>query len=165
MKKIILPVLLATMGTAAGSAAGYFLRPADEPVAMPDDTPEAEPTYTEVAPAPVEEENKNVEYAKLSNQFVVPVVEDGQMKSLVIMTLSVEVPTGEKAAVFEVEPRLRDAFFSALIEHANIGGFDGNFTSSANMRSLREALFDASQTAVGPMISDVLILDIARQDV
>ena len=164
MKKIILPVLLATMGTAAGSAAGYFLRPA-ETVAMPDETPEAEPTYTEVTSAPLEEENKDVEYAKLSNQFVVPVVEDGRMKSLVIMTLSVEVPTGEKAAVFEVEPRLRDAFFSALIEHANIGGFDGNFTSSANMRSLREALFDASQTAVGPMISDVLILDIARQDV
>lgn len=163
MKKLLLPAVLALVGTSAGSAAGFFLRaaPAETEIAPMEATVE---DYA-APPAPEEPEPQDVEYAKLNNQFVVPVVEDGRMHALVIMTLSVEVPTGEKAAVFEVEPKLRDAFFSALIEHANIGGFDGNFTNSANMRSLREALFDASQTAVGPMIRDVLILDIARQDV
>ena len=163
MKKILLPILLAILGTSGGAGAGFFLRPPPE---VPDvSLTETSETFEADEIEETEPEPTDVEYAKLNNQFVVPVVHDGRMQSLVIMTLSLEVTTGGKTSIFEVEPKLRDAFFTALIEHANIGGFDGNFTNSANMRSLREALFDASQEVVGSIVQDVLILDIARQDV
>ena len=65
-----------------------------------------------------------MEYVKLSNQFVVPVVKGKTVVSLVVLSLSLEVPEGQKDAVFRREPKLRDSFLQVLFDHANIGGFD-----------------------------------------
>jgi len=73
--------------------------------------------------------------------------------------------TGGREAVFSHEPRLRDAFLQVMFDHANIGGFNGAFTSTANMRLLREALQEAADRIMNGHISDVLIVDIVRQDV
>jgi hypothetical protein len=75
------------------------------------------------------------------------------------------VPLGQKEQTFAVEPKLRDAFLQVLFDHANTGGFDGVFTATNVMRSLRAALLDAAGTAVPDLVRDVLILDIQRQDV
>ena len=66
--------------------------------------------------------------------------------------------------MFAVEPRLRDAFLQVLFDHSNLGGFDGVFTSAANMRALRNALRTEAQRIIGPNVYDVLITDIVRQD-
>lgn len=105
------------------------------------------------------------EYVKMSNQFVVPVVQDGAVRSLVVLTISVEVNFGTQGAVFAYEPKMRDVFLQELFDHANAGGFDGQFTSAENMRTLRRALKLAAQEAVGDQVHDVLITDIVRQDV
>ena len=63
------------------------------------------------------------------------------------------------------EPKLRDAYLQVLFDHANVGGFNGSFTSSGNMSILRRALLQTSQNLFGNLILDVLITDIARQDV
>ena len=52
-----------------------------------------------------------------------------------------------------------------MFDHANSGGFRGDFTQSANMFLLRSALKEAATKTVGAVVSDVLILDIARRDV
>lgn len=81
------------------------------------------------------------------------------------MSLNVEVATGQSGAVFEREPRLRDSFLRVMFAHANIGGFDGQFTEAAAMAPLREALLEAAQGILGGSSTyDVLITDITRQD-
>lgn len=152
----LLPLLLALAGLGAGAAAGLALRPAPEPPAAGD--PQAE----SAAPAP--DPSVTPEYVRLSNQFVVPVVEAGRVASLVILSLNIEVTPGSTAEVFAREPRLRDALLQVLFDHANAGGFRGSFTDGANLVLLRRALREAAQRVLGDTVQDVLIIDIVRQD-
>lgn len=173
----LIPILLAVIGLGGGVGAGLALRPEpEEPVALEhpcgdvaDDAKESaedgEGTKDETEGAEDgEEEASDYDYVKLNNQFIVPVVVDGRVEALVVMSITVEVPTGQGAAVYEREPRLRDAFLQVMFDHANAGGFSGAFTSSGQMNVLRAALKEVAQKVAGPMINDVLILDIVRQD-
>jgi hypothetical protein len=104
------------------------------------------------------------EYVRLNNQFVVPIVRNGAVRSLVVMSLSIEVDAGNNSTVFDREPRLRDSFLQVLFAHANAGGFDGSFTQAQAMDPLRQALREAARLTLGPVMRDVLIVDITRQD-
>ena len=166
MIKKILPLVLLLIGLGAGVGAGIFLRPEPEPKEMSETEDHAEEHKEEKAephgpdnPAPL------MDYAKLNNQFVVPVVKDKVVVALVVLALSIEVPEGSKDIVFQREPKLRDSFLQVLFDHANIGGFDGSFTDANNLAVLRSALREAGQKDVGvDVVKDVLILEIARQD-
>ena len=167
MKKLLLPVILLVLGVGAGVGAGLFLAPP----AAPETDMAANPCgdLTEhVASNDVdlaEEDASANEYAKLSNQFIVPIVDDGLVSALVVLSLSVEVSAGNKDIVYLAEPKLRDGFLQAMFDHANIGGFSGNFTSAQNLRPLREDLSRLAKTIVPGIAKDVLIVDIVRQDV
>lgn len=164
MLKKIIPVVLLLIGLGAGVGAGVFLRPTPEkPVETAKEESEAEQTENE-SPDP-DNPPAEMEYVKLNNQFVVPVVEDKQVVALVVMSLSVEVPEGNKDAVFRREPKLRDSILQVLFDHANIGGFSGAFTDGNNLAVLRNALRDVAQKDIGKdIVKDILILEIARQD-
>lgn len=167
MKKLLLPLLLGLVGAGGGIGAGLMLKP--EPIAeeLADGTPcgdvhqEEQPETAEDVIAEIPDER---EYAKLNNQFVIPVVKDGHVESMVVMSMSLEVIPGERGAVFAVEPKLRDSFLQVMFDHANLGGFSGNFTSGTNMRSLRNELSRVARNVVGNTVTDVLITDIVRQD-
>ena len=150
----LLPILLILIGVGGGMGAGVMLRPA----------PAAEVAHE----APVEEAEvdpeKMPEYAKLNNQFVIPVVEKGQVAAMVILALSLEVEKGKTEEVFTREPKLRDVFLQILFDHANAGGFNGSFTDGANLILLRKSLLEAAKSVLGAIVLDVLISDIARQD-
>ncbi len=166
MRKL-LPVILALTGLAMGGSAGLLLRPTPEEAAANacgDADGAAADSTAEAGHESAEGEIPVKEYVKLNNQFIVPVVEQGIVQSLVILSLSLEVPTGVSQDVYAVEPRLRDSFLQVLFDHANAGGFDGAFTGANNMEILRVALFEAAQKSLGPKVSDVLIVDIVRQD-
>lgn len=169
----LLPVLIVLGGLVGGIAAGFAFRPSHE-----------EGTSEHAAPAPHGDEHGGGaaaeaghgadaapendeplhEYVKLNNQFVVPVVEDGRVAALVVLSLSLEVKPGMTERVYELEPKLRDALLRVLFDHANSGGFSGSFTDGANLVLLREALREAASGAIGPEVTDVLIVDIVRQD-
>lgn len=168
MKKIV-PIILLLVGIGAGIGAGLFLRPEPEPAPAeqaedeasdaPAEETEAEEAYGPDNPAP------EMDYVKLNNQFVVPIVKDEVVVALVVLSLSLEVPLGSKEAVFRREPKLRDSFLQVLFDHANMGGFDGAFTDANNLAVLRNALREAGQKDMdSATIRDVLILEIARQD-
>lgn len=166
MMRLLLPLLFALIGLGAGIGAALALRPAPEPEAalMPNPCgPEAAapPPAPDATPA---EPDPTTEFVKLPNQFVVPVVEDGAVVSLVVMSLSVEVPRGEGDAVLAREPRLRDGFLRVLLDHANSGGFRGAFTANGTMDRLRGALLETARRELGELARNVLILDINRQD-
>lgn len=66
--------------------------------------------------------------------------------------------------MFEREPKLRDAFLQAMFLHAQSGGFDGAFIAPGPMADLRGALRMAARDVIGPAVHDVLVTEIARQD-
>lgn len=104
------------------------------------------------------------DYVKLPNQFIVPVMEDGEVAALMLLSLSVEVPAGANDGIASIEPKLRDSFLRVLFDHANTGGFAGMFTASGAMRPLRAALLDAAAAASEGLVTDVLIVDMVRED-
>jgi hypothetical protein len=162
MKKLI-PVLLALIGLTAGGGAGYFLRPPPEEALAENPCGEGAAPATQEA-EPVAEGEPTVEYVKLNNQFVIPIVENGQVTALVILSLSLEVKVGATEKVYAAEPKLRDNLLQVMFDHANAGGFKGAFTDTANMETLRKALLEASRSVLGNVVTGVLVSDIVRQD-
>lgn len=180
MIRVILPLLLLCLGIGIGIAAALFAA-ADIRVADSIDDTGSEPTqHTSSDDEHQELQNHNIdtesylpvrpgssdelEYVRLNNQFVVPVVQDAVVKSLVVMSLTIEVQLGENEQVFSREPRLRDAFLRVMFRHANSGGFDGQFTRPLALNPLRAGLRDAARDVLGTVVHDVLIVDIVRQD-
>ena len=166
MLKLLIPLVLALLGLGAGVGAGLALKaPAKDTkaadCALPADAGHAAgPPETKLGtPKPLERD-----YVKLNNQFVVPVVHDGKIRALVVMSLSLEVTKGQGEAVYPREPKLRDAFLRVMFDHANAGGFDGDFTANGNMLPLREGLLNAARQILGDAVTDVLIIEIVRQD-
>ena len=184
MIRKLLPVLLALFGLGGGIGAGLFLKPAPDHAAASEapaaggeaaaelapaegDAANAEPAAapgTQVVPKAAEGEAPAHDYVKLNNQFVVPVVLNGQVASMVILALSLEVVVGRTEQVYALEPKLRDVFLQVLFDHANSGGFTGDFTASRNMVVLRDALREVAIKTLGATVTDVLITDVARQD-
>ena len=155
----LLPILLLIIGAAAGGGAGMFLKP--EPKAECTEEP-----CDEIASEDVTETESDVEptYVAMKNQFVVPVIQDAKVRSLVVLSLSLETSSEDTEIIFSREPKLRDVFLRALFDHAHIGGFDGAFTESGRLSILRVALLEAAQSVIGNDVSDILITDIVRQE-
>lgn len=170
MKKI-LPLIMLLIGAGAGVGAGVYLRPApDENVEADQEKEElkSEEQKAEPKQTKIEDEVSGVEgmqYIKLSNQFVVPIVKDERVASMVVMTLSVEVPDGLGQEVYDLEPKIRDVFLRVLFDHATIGAFDGAFLNNGNLDVIRRSLREIAHKVFGAeLINDVLIFEIARQD-
>ncbi len=171
MKKMLLPLVLLVLGIGGGVGAGVFLKPEPEPEIVAEDLAEDNPcgdmatdTHDDADHVPAIDLGEEREYAKLNNQFVIPVVEDGLVSALVVMAISLEVTPDSSTGVLASEPKLRDAFLQVMFNHANIGGFSGNFTTGTNMRALRTELLRNAQRISGSNVTDVLITDIVRQD-
>lgn len=158
MLRIALPILLAIVGVAGGAAAGFLLRPA-----TPDTDTNTE-VVEETAPDAEETPAEPAEYVRLTNQFIVPVLNDGQVVNIVVLSLGLEVEPGSENTVYSHEPKLRDVLLQVLFSHANNGGFEGDFTDAANMMVVRTALREAAESVLPELVRDVLINDITRQD-
>ena len=159
MIRKLFPAVLALVGLVGGLGAGVVLRSAPEAgdaTLAPRVAAEGHATLQDLETAP--------DYVKLNNQFIVPILEDGRVVSMVIASLSLEVAKGTTDAVYAREPKLRDAFLQVMFDHANAGGFRGAFTDAANLVFLRKALLEMARTTLGDMVTDVLIVDIVRQD-
>jgi hypothetical protein len=154
----LLPVIMLLLGVGAGVGAGLFLVPTLEP-----ETGEAKPDVEQHADDAEHQETVS-EFVKLNNQFVIPVIDDQRVSSLVVLSLSVETRVPMRDVVYEREPKLRDAFLQVLFDHANMGGFDGSFTKSEMLAILRNALKDVARKELGDDVQNILITDITRQD-
>lgn len=163
----ILPVAIALVGLGGGVGAGLFLRPAPVPEDHAAEAGDTSPDEAHAAEAGGDhggQEEGAPEYVKLNNQFVVPVVEKSRVAAMVVLSLSLEIAAGNTETVYQREPKLRDVFLQVLFDHANTGGFAGSFTDGSNLITLRTSLKEAAALVLGPVVTDVLITDIARQD-
>lgn len=189
MMRMLLPILLLVFGLGGGVGAGLMLggndAPAPDAEEHSDEEEHADEEHADDGhgeegdhagdddhaaedhgePARVEPAGEGTEYVRINNQFVVPIVRNGAVRSLVVLSLSVEMNTGGSSIVFNQEPRLRDSFLRVMFAHANSGGFDGRFTEADAMAPLRAALREAAQSILGNDVAhDVLITEIVRQD-
>lgn len=170
MKKL-LPIIMLLVGVGAGVGAGIALKP--EPAPPAEDAEMAEGAeYDEKSAAKKEMKEEAAdgppsgrEYVKLVDQFIIPVVNDSSVTSLILVTLTLEVASGATESVFQAEPRIRGALLQAMFDHANIGGFNGAFTNSSKLEPLRQTFVDVARSVYGEDIYDVLIVQITRQDV
>lgn len=151
----LLPILLALFGLGLGLGAGFFLRPPDAP---------ATAGTEDAGQAAEDDAAAATQFSRIANQFIVPIVERGEMVSLVIASLGIESTPEVAAQVSSMEPKLRDAFLQVLFDHANSGGFRGAFTEQQNLAGLRLALLEAARKILGPGVKHVLISDLIRQD-
>jgi len=153
MKKLLVPLILGLAGLCIGSGAGWMSRPASAPA----EAAETEaPAYT---PPPA-----NLETLSMPNHFVVPVLAEGRVRSMVVLSLALELAQGHEVSLSKHEPRLRSVFLQVLFDHANRGGFEGVFTSGETLIPLRRALREAARAEFGPELHDVLITEILRQE-
>jgi hypothetical protein len=154
-----LPIVLPVLGLGAGVGAGILVPP---PAHQAANCPAPE---TQAALAAPEPPDTPVEYMKLNNQFIVPLVEGNDVTSMVIVSLSLEIAQGRQQDIYNIEPKLRDAFLRVLFDHASLGGFEGNFLSHLGLDTLRLALREMGQTTAGPVLRDVLIVDLVKQSI
>lgn len=169
MKKII-AIVLVLVGIAGGGAAGLMLKPSS-PVSEDADTPTekmAEKDATsEEASDEVSEDGpvEAVTYVKVGRQTIIPVLDKGETKALMLFELAVDVTSGQGARAQEMEPRLRDAFLRELFQMSYTGAFDETFTEDRIIDELRRNLVRAAQKHLGKKaVKDVLILNVMRQN-
>lgn len=164
----LIPILIAIVGLGAGIGGGVVFRPEPAEVVVMNPCGNDDGEHTNEAKNPAKDEGgegTDAVYVKLNNQFVIPVVNEGDVSSLVVLSLTLEVDANGQDQVYQHEPKLRDVFLQVLFEHANAGGFDGAFTDGRQMTLLRDALRESAKKTFGSRIRDVLIVDLVRQDV
>ncbi|MTI01431.1 MULTISPECIES: flagellar basal body-associated protein FliL [Alphaproteobacteria] len=176
MIKKLVPVAFLLVGLAVGVGVGVFLTPAQKAdaekgsqdseykEAKGEDKSNAKKLDSDPKKSMEKSKTEDFEYLKLTKQFVVPVVNSEEISALVTMSVSLETRPGISEAFYAVEPKLRDSFLQVLFDHANTGGFDGNFTHSDNLSVLRKSLLEVAQKDLGDDVSRVLIMSVSRQD-
>lgn len=103
-------------------------------------------------------------YLKFKRQFVVPVMNGGEIEALVIMNLNYELDSDAPENIYTYEPKLRDAIMRELLSLSDQEIFGENLTTPQSYEMLRSTLLRAGKQVVPEGIRDVLILDLARQD-
>jgi hypothetical protein len=155
----LLPILLPVLGLGAGVGAGILMPPPAPQHPADCKVPEETAAGQIDAALP----DTPVEYMKISNQFIVPLVDGNDVTSMVIVSLSLEIAQGSQQEIYAIEPKLRDAFLRVLFDHASLGGFEGNFLSHEGLDTLRLALREMGRRTAGPVLRDVLIVDLVKQ--
>lgn len=174
MQKII-ALLIVLAGAAGGIALGVQMHsPATDPGASPEPGQGAEGDAAmagkggsgaaDGAAGGKDEAAGDRDYVKINKQFVVPVVHERETKALMLFELALDVPKGMTMTAYAAEPRLRDAFLRVMFEMSYSGAFLTTYTDDRFVVELRDRLRVAAREILGDKVSEVLILDIMRQE-
>ena len=104
------------------------------------------------------------EYFKFSREFVVPVMRQGRVSSLVILNINLEIDSRKSHDLFSIEPKLRDNIMTTLVALSNDGSKLEAITEVGNYETVRALILLNLGDVVSEGIENVLILDVARQD-
>lgn len=155
----ILPVILALLGLAGGIGAGHALRPMPPP---PEGQAQAPVEGT--PPAPNTGRPADTMVLNLPNPFLVPLIGEGRVRAMVVVSMALELLPGSPVDLQRDEARIRALFLQLIFDYANLGGFDGVFTSGEQLQTLRRTLREAARAEFGNSVHDVLITDLMRQE-
>lgn len=102
-------------------------------------------------------------YFRFSREFVVPIIREGSVSSLVIVNINLEIDASLSSSLFSQEPRLRDNIMTTLMELSNSSALD-DITRVENYETIRSTVLMNLRDPYPSGIRNVLILDIAKQD-
>lgn len=105
------------------------------------------------------------EYYKFTREFIVPIMKDERVESLVIININLETEPGVSQSLFTMEPKLRDNIMTTLIDLSNDGHTLERMTSAENYETIRSMIKKNLTSVVSTGIENVLIVDLAKQDV
>lgn len=169
----LLPIIVILIAAVAGGGGGYFFKlqtsaaKGDEQAATDDgheDTTDAHNGKKKKKKGGHGgEEEADTVYMKFGRQFVVPVVEGGRPRSMMIMDINIEVDSELGETVYAYEPRLRDAILSHLIMKAGQGDLPQVLEDTAMMDQIKGELLGISRKIIGDGALEVLIQDIGIQ--
>jgi len=174
--KLVITSIVAIIFIAAGSFAGVMLKPATEVSAAAAFTGEAagaekagDYAGDKKAAKKGDKYDKGASsgdsaYYKFSREFVVPIMRGGQVKSLVILHISLETDPETSDNLFTEEPKLRDNIMTTLIELSNDGRTLEELTNVNNYETIRSMILMNLNDAISDGIKNVLIVDVAKQD-
>ncbi|MEZ5999506.1 hypothetical protein [Hyphomonas sp.] len=106
----------------------------------------------------------DVVYFKFTREFIVPIMHDRKVESLVILNINLEADSSISQKLFSMEPKVRDNVMTTLIELSNDGRTFENITDVESYETIRAMVLLNLQKAVPSGIQNVLIVDIAQQD-
>lgn len=158
--KLVIALVLIVIGIAGGGALGMMLKPMPAMEGKAADAPKM--AEKEMAAEAADEAPPT--FVTVARQMIVPVVEQGETRALMLFEIALDVPEEHRELVLEREPRLRDAFLRELFEMSYTGAFLDTYTSDRVMEDLRGKLLAAARVHLGDRVSDVLILDALRQE-
>lgn len=104
-------------------------------------------------------------YYKFTREFVVPIISNGRVSSLVILNLNLEADASMERKLYDMEPKLRDNIMTTLITLSNDGATFESMTSVKNYESIRSTVLQNLASVVKDGITNVLIVDLAKQDI
>lgn len=104
-------------------------------------------------------------FMKFSRQFVVPVVSRDNVSALVIIDINLELDPSATENAYSREPKLRDALLKTLLQLSNEGAFGKGILEEENLTEVRTRLLGSVQKILNDDVVDVLILNVARQDI
>lgn len=108
--------------------------------------------------------SSDVIYYKFTREFVVPIIRNGKVSSLVILNLNLEADAEISQKLFEMEPKLRDNIMTTLITLSNDGTTFESMTSVENYETIRSMVLQNLKSVIASGINNVLIVDLAKQD-
>lgn len=103
-------------------------------------------------------------YFKFSREFIVPLMDEKRVRSLVILNINLEADASMSNRLFSMEPKLRDNIMTTLIGLSSDGYTFQSFNEVESYEAIRSTVLQNVTEITGPGISNVLILDIAKQD-
>ena len=176
--KLIITSVIAIIFVALGSIAGVALKPAVEVAASTtgESGDKAEGDYAADKKASDKKDAKKGDgygsdsssgdsaYYKFSREFVIPIMRGGQVRSLVILHISLETDESTADDLFSEEPKLRDNIMTTLIALSNDGRTLEELTNVNNYETIRAMILMNLQDAISDGIRNVLIVDVAKQD-
>lgn len=102
-------------------------------------------------------------YYAFKRPFIVPVVHDGEVSALVMLSVTVEMAESAKKDAAKREAKARDRFMRVLMALSHEGYFAGDITDPERFAEVRARLTAKAGEVYGESVADVLITDYARQ--
>lgn len=106
----------------------------------------------------------NTEYYSFSREFVVPIMKDKRVDSLILLNINLEVQSSAMDKMFSINPKIRDNIMTTLVELSNDGKTLEDPTNVDSYETIRSMILLNLSSVVASGIENVLIMDIAKQD-
>lgn len=109
-------------------------------------------------------ESNGAGFLKFSRQFIVPVLNQSGVNSLIVLDLNLELPPNVAETAYSREPKIRDALLSTLLVLSTEGAFNDNLLAPENLDMIRARLLESARSVLGDDVIQVLIVSIAKQN-